>query len=92
MDICVAIWDLSDLEEIVEAQMEQKYPRVRASPKYITKYLHKNYVDSASFLGDWILSKSISNFIILWKPHYHETSILSYLKRMGFFTYFCGTF
>jgi len=75
MDNSIAIWDLSDLEELIDNQeRNKKGPTVKASPKYITKYLHRNYVDSAAWLGDWILSKSIDNHITLWKPHFYETT------------------
>lgn len=74
MDNNIIIWDLSFLMSLEKKYKERHKPIILTIPKYISKYFHKNYVDSACFLGDWILSKSITNCISLWKPSYNNLS------------------
>lgn len=41
-------------------------------PFWVTSKLHTDYIDSISFVGDLILSKSTTNVISLWKPIFSD--------------------
>ncbi|KAL7536498.1 hypothetical protein ACHAXR_007203 [Thalassiosira sp. AJA248-18] len=41
-------------------------------PYFSTNKAHNNYVDCVQFVGDLILSKSVSNKVILWKPLFNN--------------------
>mmetsp|Transcript_24206 Transcript_24206/g.35383 ORF Transcript_24206/g.35383 Transcript_24206/m.35383 type:complete len:592 (-) Transcript_24206:50-1825(-) len=43
--------------------------RYEQMPYFSTKKVHTDYVDCVQFVGDLVLSKSISNTIALWKPY-----------------------
>ena len=42
-------------------------------PYFSTNKVHTDYVDCVRFVGDLLLSKSISNTVVLWKPEFTRT-------------------
>ncbi|KAL3795330.1 hypothetical protein HJC23_009503 [Cyclotella cryptica] len=43
-------------------------PVVQQTPYFSTNKVHTDYVDCIQFVGDLILSKSVHNKVVLWKP------------------------
>lgn len=77
MDHALKIWTL-DTQEMNEAIAESKtydhnhadrpFPTVRCQiPAFTTREIHRNYVDSVRWFGNFVMSKSCENFIALWK-------------------------
>ncbi|KAL7510227.1 hypothetical protein ACHAXN_007144 [Cyclotella atomus] len=49
--------------------VETKFkPIVQQTPYFSTNKVHTDYVDCVQFVGDLILSKSVHNKVVLWKP------------------------
>ncbi|KAJ7948488.1 polycomb group protein FERTILIZATION-INDEPENDENT ENDOSPERM [Quillaja saponaria] len=66
MDNTVKIWSMKDLP----SKFPTKYVQF---PVFIAS-IHSNYVDCNRWLGDFILSKSVDNEIVLWEPKMKEQS------------------
>ena len=50
-------------------QVETKFkPVFQQTPYFSTNKVHTDYVDCVQFVGDLILSKSVHNKVVLWKP------------------------
>ena len=50
-------------------QVETKFkPVIQQTPYFSTNKVHTDYVDCVQFVGDLILSKSVHNKVVLWKP------------------------
>ena len=50
-------------------------------PFYSTTKAHMDYVDCVHFVGDLLLSKSITNTILLWKPDLSQARVPGYTAR-----------
>jgi polycomb protein EED len=75
MDNTIKIWSLKDYWKFVEmsftwADSPSKFPTKHVQFPVFNALVHSNYVDCTRWLGDFILSKSVDNEIVLWEPLY----------------------
>uniref|UniRef100_A0A6N2MSP5 Uncharacterized protein n=1 Tax=Salix viminalis TaxID=40686 RepID=A0A6N2MSP5_SALVM len=79
MDNTVKIWSMKEFWTYVE----KSFTWTDCPSKFPTKYVqfpvfiasvHSNYVDCNRWLGDFMLSKSVDNEIVLWEPKMKEQS------------------
>ncbi|CAD7700744.1 unnamed protein product [Ostreobium quekettii] len=74
MDNCVKIWSLKAYEDAIQkstswSRKNQNFPtKYSYYPMFSSTWIHGNYVDCVRWYGDLILSKSVDNRIVLWKP------------------------
>ncbi|NP_001237614.1 FIE [Glycine max] len=77
MDNTVKIWSMKEFWTYVEksftwTDLPSKFPTKYVQFPVYNASVHLNYVDCNRWLGDFILSKSVDNEIILWEPKVKE--------------------
>ncbi|KAJ7522208.1 hypothetical protein O6H91_18G001400 [Diphasiastrum complanatum] len=80
MDNSIKIWSLKEFWAYVEKSftwndLPSRFPTKNVQFPILNAQVHANYVDCARWLGDFILSKSVDNEIVLWEPLLREHGI-----------------
>lgn len=73
MDQMVKVWSYNEVIDTVDASdawdKRRAFPtRTVQWPVFSTYRVHDNYVDCVRFVGDMVLSKSVRNRLLLWRP------------------------
>ena len=91
MDSTIKIWSLESEEISMQLDMSFSASKSRNYtdklrivneniPIYSTSDVHTNYVDCVQYFGHLILSKSIDNVIVLWKPIFGRPKVTNGIK------------
>lgn len=75
IDHTIHFWDLgsAELEGAIAASKDyamHQYtfkPVLQHMPKWVTRDIHSNFVDCIAFWGDWVITRSVNEDIILWR-------------------------
>lgn len=78
IDNTVKIWSLAEHDELLleksfawdNTREERAFPTASVQTPVFSSNFHDHYVDCVKWYGDLLLSKSIHNCIVLWKPEY----------------------
>nr|WEG85327.1 fertilization-independent endosperm [Picea abies]WJW72926.1 polycomb repressive complex 2 subunit [Picea abies] len=79
MDNTVKIWSMKEFWTYVEksftwTDLPSKFPTKYVQFPVFIAAVHSNYVDCTRWLGNFILSKSVDNEVVLWEPYSKEQS------------------
>ncbi|KAK6946847.1 WD40 repeat [Dillenia turbinata] len=79
MDNTVKIWSMKEFWTYVEksftwTDLPSKFPTKYVQFPVFIASVHSNYVDCNRWLGDFIVSKSVDNELVLWEPKMKEQS------------------
>ncbi|XP_011095328.1 polycomb group protein FERTILIZATION-INDEPENDENT ENDOSPERM isoform X1 [Sesamum indicum] len=79
MDNTVKIWSMKEFWTYVEksftwTDLPSKFPTKYVQFPVFIASVHTNYVDCNRWIGDFILSKSVDNELVLWEPKMKEQS------------------
>ena len=89
MDHSLKIWSLESQDVRTAVHESYQYDHIKSEKpfntarihfaSFTTRDIHRNYVDSVSWFGDFVLSKSCENAIIMWKPGKIDADLQSFL-------------
>ncbi|KAL8462621.1 hypothetical protein ACS0TY_033600 [Phlomoides rotata] len=79
MDNTVKIWSMKEFWTYVEksftwTDLPSKFPTKYVQFPIFIASVHTNYVDCNRWIGDFMLSKSVDNELVLWEPKMKEQS------------------
>ncbi|GJP36790.1 hypothetical protein CLOM_g8656 [Closterium sp. NIES-68] len=73
MDSSIRVWSLRECWHVVDqsgswTDLPSKFPtKLLQYPLYVVCDVHTNYIDCLRWYGDFILTKSVDNEVILWR-------------------------
>jgi polycomb protein EED len=102
MDHSLKIWSLESPDVIAAVQESYKFDHVKSEKpfstarvhfaSFTTRDIHRNYVDCVSWFGDFVLSKSCENAIIMWKAGKIDADLDTFLPGDKYVTDATSTF